>query len=269
MAKPTLTRVLAAPTSTQTPLVKVPVLIEGRRGAGRDHRRDGEAYERRPMMPVSHFGVGEIELSERLTDAQKEIRIKQLVLNSLGASAGDTEILLHVESNERWTLDPGPEWQISKLEVIEQAGGAPPRTGAFMHRSLAGKPMAHSFLPMPECILDEAWTEGNCIPRQLAALLQTPVSEVELEIEKQSPGWRETDGVSPEMLATYCQALHFSLYLFHAENLVVRNIHPESQGCVIAAIYEDHAYLYQKGSKIQDIVRNRVPRSIPPLPKGA
>ena len=56
-------------------IVEVPVLIEGRRGAGRDHRRDGETYERRAMMPVSHFGVGEIELSERLTDAQKQIRI--------------------------------------------------------------------------------------------------------------------------------------------------------------------------------------------------
>ena len=61
------------------------------------------------MMPVSHFGVGEIELSERLTDAQKEIRIKKLVLDNLGASAGDAEIPLHQESNERWILDPGPE----------------------------------------------------------------------------------------------------------------------------------------------------------------
>jgi hypothetical protein len=35
---------------------------------------------------------------------------------------------------------------------------------------------------------------------------------------------------------------------------------------VIGAVYEDHAYLYQKGSKIQDIVRNRVPREARPLP---
>ena len=53
-------------------IVEIPVLIEGRRGAGRDHRRDGEAYERRAYMPVSHFGVGEVQLSERLTSAQKE-----------------------------------------------------------------------------------------------------------------------------------------------------------------------------------------------------
>ena len=65
-------------------IIEVPVLIEGRRGAGRDHRRDGEAYERRAMMPVSHFGVGEVQLSERLTSAQKEIRIKKMVLDSLG-----------------------------------------------------------------------------------------------------------------------------------------------------------------------------------------
>ena len=54
------------------------------------------------MMPVSHFGVGEVQLSERLTSAQKEIRIKKMVLDSLGANAGDAEILLHIESNERW-----------------------------------------------------------------------------------------------------------------------------------------------------------------------
>ena len=113
------------------------------------------------------------------------------MLDSVGASAGDAEILLHQESNERWILDPGPEWQISKQEVIVPAGAAPPRTEAFMHRDLAGKPMAHSFLPMPECILQEAWTEGNCVPRQLAALLQVPLSEVEWEIEQQNSGWCE------------------------------------------------------------------------------
>ena len=138
------------------------------------------------------------------------------------------------------------------MEVIEHENG-PSTTEAvmhkpmhqLMHRPLAGIPMAHSFLPCLECFVDEAWTEGNCIPRQFAALLQTPLSEIEWETERLNPGWRETDGVSPDMLATYCQARHLSLYLFHAENLVVRNIHPESQGCVIAAIYENHAYIYQ------------------------
>ena len=92
------------------------------------------------MMPVSLFGAGTISLSERLTDAVKEIRIKKLVLESVGANAGDVEVLLHQESNERWLLDPGPDWQISKLEVIESAGGGQPRTGALMHRNLAGAP---------------------------------------------------------------------------------------------------------------------------------
>ena len=91
-------------------LIDVPVRIEGRRGARRSHKRDGEAYKRRAMMPVSHFGGGrEISLSERLTDAEKEIRIKKLVLDSVGANAGDAEVLLHQESNESWLLDPGLE----------------------------------------------------------------------------------------------------------------------------------------------------------------
>ena len=66
-------------------VVEVHVRIEGKRGAGRDHRRDGEPYERRAMMPVSHFGEDETSLSERLTDAEKEIRIKKLVLDSVGS----------------------------------------------------------------------------------------------------------------------------------------------------------------------------------------
>ena len=63
--------------------------------------------------------------------------------------------------------------------------------------------MAHSFLPCPECILEEAW------------------AEVEWDTEQQNSGWCETDGVSVEMLATYRRARHLSLYLFHAENLVL------------------------------------------------
>ena len=94
-------------------IVDTPIRIEGRRGAGRDHRRDGEAYERCAMMPVSHFSVGEICLSERLTTSEKMIRIKSLVLDSVGSNAADAEILLHQESNERWLLDLVTDWRIS------------------------------------------------------------------------------------------------------------------------------------------------------------
>ena len=74
-------------------------------------------------------------------------------------------------------------------------GCAQPRTDALMHRNLAGTPMAHSFHSCPECILEQAWTEGNCAPRQLAALLQVPLSVVEWEIEQQNPRWCEKKGV--------------------------------------------------------------------------
>ena len=111
------------------------------------------------MMPVSHFGVRETRMSERLTTSEKMIRIKKLVLDSAGADASADEVLLHQVSNERWLLDPGLDWQISKMEVIEQANG-PPATEAvmrkpmhhLMHHPLAGTPMAHSFLPCPACI---------------------------------------------------------------------------------------------------------------------
>ena len=77
------------------------------------------------------------------------------------------------------------------MEVIEQANG-PPTTQAVMHRPMhqlmhrpsAGTPMAHSFLQCPECILEEAWTEGNCVLRRLAALLNVSLSEVEWETEQ-------------------------------------------------------------------------------------
>jgi hypothetical protein len=120
---------------------------------------------------------------------------------------------------------------------------------------------------MPECILPQAWTSGNCVPRQLAALLNVPVSEIEWEIEQQNSGWCETDGVSSVMLATFCKFRKLSLYLFHAENLVIKTIHPDSRGCVICAIWEDHAYIYQRTSKIHDFVRNKWPKEVRPLPK--
>ena len=88
--------------------------------------------------------------------------------------------------------------------MAEQAGGRS-RTQALMHRILADAPMAHSFLPLPECILEEACIEGNCIPRQLAALLQTTLSEVEWEVEQKNPGLCEADGVSLEMLAIFAR----------------------------------------------------------------
>ena len=78
---------------------------------------------------------------------------------------------------------------------------------------------------------------------------------------------RERDGVSPQMLATYCRACCLSLYLFHADNLVVHNVHPESQGCAIACVYENNTCHHQKGSKIKDLLRNRIPREVRPLPK--
>ena len=53
------------------------------------------------------------------------------------ADAGAAEVLLHHESNERWLLDPAMDWQISKLELIEQAGGQP-RTEAVMRRPHSG-----------------------------------------------------------------------------------------------------------------------------------
>lgn len=137
-------------------IVEVPVRIEGRRGAGRDHRRDGEAYERRAVMPVSHFELGEIRLSEQLTTSEKMLRIKKLVLDSVGANAGDAEILLHQESNERWLLDPVTDWRFSKLEVIEHENG-PSTTEAvmhkpmhqLMHRPLAGTPWLIHFCHVP------------------------------------------------------------------------------------------------------------------------
>ena len=90
--------------------------------------------------------------------------------------------------------------------------------------------MAHSLLPMTRCILEEAWAEGICGPRQIAALLQAPLTEVEWETGQQNLGWCEREGVSPDMFATSRRL---------AGNLVVRNAHPESQGCVVAAIWEN------------------------------
>ena len=72
------------------------------------------------MMPVGHFGEGEIRLSERLATSEKMPRIKKLVLDSVGADAGDADIQLHQESNERWLLDPMTDWRKSNTKTTHR-----------------------------------------------------------------------------------------------------------------------------------------------------
>ena len=78
-------------------------------------------------------------------------------------------------------------------------------TRAVMHRALQGEPLSHSFLPCPECTLDEAWEEaGKCVARQLAVLLDAPLGDIEADYSALMPGWDEF-GATSELLLAFCE----------------------------------------------------------------
>ena len=118
-------------------------------------------------MPVSHFGIGEV--IQKASAANLETRIKTVGLKQLPFVEQDGVRVVHQESSENWTLEETKPWGYSDMTVLQ--GGsvgaisfqttAPPVTQAVMHRALQGRPLSHSFLSSPECILDAAWEEGK------------------------------------------------------------------------------------------------------------
>jgi hypothetical protein len=118
-------------------------------------------------MPVSHFGIGEV--IQKASAANLEARIKAAVLKQLPFVEQDGVRVVHQESSEIWTLDETKPWRYSEMTVLQGGSvgaisfqtAAPPVTQAVMHRALQGRPLSHSFLPSPECILDAAWEGGE------------------------------------------------------------------------------------------------------------
>ena len=74
-----------------------------------------------------------------------------------------------------------------------------------MHRKLNALGISHPFLIAPECILLEAFEgEQGCMQRQLAALLEVPIDDIEYEFTLLRPGWEEEGGSDASLLLAYC-----------------------------------------------------------------
>ena len=106
------------------------------------------------------------------------------------------------------------QWRYSELTVIQNDGDTA-STEAAMHRRLNAIGLSHSFMIAPECILDEAWIgEEGCMQRQLAVLLDVPVSEIEYDFNLIDKAWDEKGGASAALLLAYCAKFRLSCYIF-------------------------------------------------------
>ena len=101
-------------------IVEVPVTIRGRRSAneaGRGNRGRAGDYTREAMMPVSHFGIGEV--IQKASASNLEARIKAAVLRQLPFVEQDGVRVVHQESSEFWTLDDTKPWRYSEMTVLQ------------------------------------------------------------------------------------------------------------------------------------------------------
>ena len=244
-------------------VIEIPVNIIGHRSAneqGRARTRDS-SYTRNAYMPVSHFGVAAIFANASLTSTQRVKRLKDAVMRKLPYVINERgQKVIHEESQEIWILDENGEWRYSELTVI-QNDGATASTEAVMHRRLNAIGLSHSFLIAPECILDEAWIgEKGCLQRQLAALLDVPVSEIEYDFTLINEAWEEKGGASAALLLAYCSKFRLSCYIFWADRLIQRVVCPNAAMCVMCAIWDDHCYFYKKGSRATDVCKSMIAR---------
>ena len=116
-----------------------------------------------------------------------------------------------------------------------------------MHRRLNAIGLSHSFLIAPECILPEAWIgEVGCMQRQLAVLLDVPVSEIEYDFGLVDKAWGEKGGPSAALLLAYSVIFRLSCYIFWADRLIQRVVCPNAAMCVCVAIGDDHCYFYKE-----------------------
>ena len=98
------------------------------------------------------------------------------------------EKVVHEESQEQWVLEETLKWRYIELTAIQNDGAAA-TTEAVVHRKIKSLCISHSFLPTPECILPEAFEgEHGCMQRQLAALLEVPIGDIEYDFTLLRPG---------------------------------------------------------------------------------
>jgi hypothetical protein len=102
--------------------------------------------------------------------------------------------------------------------------------------------------------------------RQLGALLDVPVSEIEHDFSLIDKAWEEKGGPSAALLLAYCAKLRLSCYIFWADCLIQRVVCPHACMCVCVATWDDHCYFYKKDSRATDLCKKmiaRLPQALP------
>ena len=95
-------------------IVEVPVIIQVTDKNGKQRTRTNE------HLPVNMLGLGQILVSQALSDTEKEARIKSMVLKHLGGTRAGT--LMEV-SGQRFSYDRDGKWLISAMGTTVDAQG--------------------------------------------------------------------------------------------------------------------------------------------------
>jgi hypothetical protein len=116
-------------------VVEVPVIIQVTDANGKQRTRRNE------HLPVNMLGLGQILVSQALTDAEKEARIKSMVLKHLGGPTRAGRTVLMEVSGQRFSYDRDGKWLISAMGTTVDAQGRP-QTQAVLHQDLSrGEPL--------------------------------------------------------------------------------------------------------------------------------
>ena len=110
----------------------------------------------------------------------------------------------------------------------------------------------------------------GCIQRQLAALLEVPIGDIEYEFTLLRPGWEEKRGDAILLLA-YCAKARMSCYLFWADRLIQRVACPNACMCVLCSYLGRSLLFLQKDLESDRYLQTkkgekkiaRVPQALP------
>ena len=129
----------------------------------------------------------------------------------------------------------------------------------------------HNYAPLPQCIIDEAFTAANrscCVIHQLAAHFGIPERTLEHEFAEiardlygedaegfpfRSPGtWEPSKGCTPRMIKAFCEQRHMSCHGVWQDSKVLQHIAPKiyNNGSVVFSFSNEHFNLFdEEGAK--------------------
>ena len=93
--------------------------------------------------------------------------------------------------------------------------------------------------------------------RQLAVLLDVPVSEIEYDFTLIDTAWEEKGGASAALLLAYCSKFRLSCYIFWADRLIQRVVCPNAAMCVCALQFGMIIAIFTKRVLEQQTYANR------------